>query len=114
MIRTPMKRRPAKRKNADPEYVAWIHTLPCELLSETACFLWADNEATRSIEAHHAGDHGLGQRAPDRTCIPLCAWHHRLGPESAHVLGKRFWEHHGIDRDTLVRELNERYEIEHA
>jgi hypothetical protein len=29
------------------------------------------------IQAHHAGDRGLGQRAHDRTAIPLCLLHHR-------------------------------------
>ena len=106
-----MNRRPTKRKDADPQYVAWIHTLACSVPGLEHSPHW---HHSCNAEAHHAGDHGFGQRAPDRTCIPLCAWHHRIGPESVHVLGKRFWAHHELDRDTLVRELNERYEIEHA
>jgi hypothetical protein len=30
----------------------------------------------RAIEAHHAGAHGLGNKAPDDTCIALCDHHH--------------------------------------
>lgn len=29
------------------------------------------------IHAHHAGERGLGQKASDLTCIPLCQEHHR-------------------------------------
>ncbi len=29
------------------------------------------------VEADHAGRHGLGQKADDRTCIPMCRAHHR-------------------------------------
>jgi hypothetical protein len=28
-------------------------------------------------------------------------YHHRTGPDSQHVLGKRFWEVHGINRADL-------------
>ncbi len=31
------------------------------------------------------------------------------GPESYHKLGKRFFEHHGIDRDELLAELRKRF-----
>lgn len=31
---------------------------------------------TVPVEAHHAGQRGLGKRAHDRTCIPLCRDHH--------------------------------------
>jgi hypothetical protein len=29
------------------------------------------------MDAHHAGARGLGQRADDRTAIPLCRRHHQ-------------------------------------
>jgi len=53
-------------------------------------------------EAAHVGLRGLRQKCSDRETLPLCAEHHRTGPDSHHVLGKRFWEHHGIDRDIWV------------
>jgi hypothetical protein len=65
-------------------------------------------------EAAHVGVRGLGQKSSDRSAIPLCAEHHRLGRDSHHRLGKRFWEHHGLDRDALIAELNRRYEEENA
>jgi len=65
------------------------------------------------ITAHHAGDHGASQKAPDRTAIPLCDWHHQHGPHAIHgKLGKRFWEFHGLDRDKLIKELNDRFDQE--
>lgn len=30
----------------------------------------------RVVEAHHAGERGVGQKAPDDTVIPLCGHHH--------------------------------------
>ncbi len=34
------------------------------------------------VQAHHAGERGLGQRAHDRTCIPLCLKHHQAWHDS--------------------------------
>ena len=47
-----------------------------------------------------------------RTPIPLCGYHHRIGKDSAHVLGEKFWAHHKLDRDVIIAELNARYEQE--
>jgi hypothetical protein len=65
-----------------------------------------------ATEAAYVGKRGLSQKCPDREAIPLCKWHHTEGPESPHRLGKRFWSVWGIDRDELVRQLQERYEKE--
>lgn len=107
MTRSPLKRKPRKKRAGDaPAYLAWLHTQPCQLWPSllTVC--------AGPIEAHHAGDRGLSQRAPDRTAIPLCARHHRHGKDSAHVLGKNFWNRHGLDRDSIIKTLNERYECQ--
>ena len=53
----------------DRQYVRWIHTL--------GCLARDDHRCQGPIEAHHAGDRGLSQRAHDRTAIPLCLYHHR-------------------------------------
>lgn len=52
-----------------PEFAAWVRTLDCLAGAEDAC--------SGVVEAHHAGPRGLGQRAHDETCIPLCTKHHR-------------------------------------
>ena len=108
--RTPIKRKPRKKQPGDdPKYLAWIRTLPCEVFMRR---FFDDCSAT--VEAHHAGEHGYAQRAPDRTAIPLCSYHHRTGPDAVHQLGKNFWTHHGLDRDSIIKQLNERYNQLHV
>ena len=60
----------------NPRYLAWIRTLPCLICG-----------ARRSIEASHTGPHGLGQKSPDSSAIPLCTKHNRTGKDSYHKLG---------------------------
>ena len=80
----------------DPRYLAWIRTLPCAVCG-----------SERGIEASHTGPHGLGQKSPDSSAIPLCPKHHRTGRESYHKLGpRRFAEMHRIDIPSIVRRLN--------
>src|SRR4051812_40052862 len=84
--------RPAR----NPRFLAWIRTLPC-----TVC------GATRGIEASHTGPHGLGQKSPDTSAIPLCIRHHRTGKDSYHKLGPRkFAALHDLDIAAIVRQLN--------
>jgi hypothetical protein len=126
--RSPVKRKRRKpQRTDDPKYLKWIRTQPC-----VACVAFASRLSDSQLEqfvasckyrrvqqwpteAAHVGERGLGQLCPAREAIPLCSIvHHREGPESHHKLGKRFWSHHGLDRDTIIQELNERYERECA
>jgi len=80
----------------DSKYLAWIRTHPCVVCG-----------VTRGIEASHTGPHGLGQKSPDSSAIPLCAKHHRTGNDSYHKLGPRkFSQVHGLDIPGIVRKLN--------
>jgi hypothetical protein len=111
--RTPVKKRrakPRRGREADREYLEWILTQPC---SVQPC-KFVHEHLFYKTEAHHAGDHGMGQKANDRTAIPLCNFHHREGRTSVHVLGKMFWRFHGLDRDKIIMDLNQRYEQERA
>jgi hypothetical protein len=77
-------------------YLAWIRTLPCLVCG-----------ARRGIEASHTGPHGLGQKSPDTSAIPLCMRHHRTGKDSYHKLGPRgFAQKHNLDIPAIVRKLN--------
>jgi hypothetical protein len=77
-------------------YLAWIRTLPCVVCG-----------ARRGIEASHTGPHGLGQKSPDSSAIPLCTRHHRTGRDSYHKLGPRkFAELHGLNIRAIVDRLN--------
>jgi hypothetical protein len=80
----------------NPPYLAWIRTQPCVVCGQTQ---W--------IEAAHTGPHGLGQKSPDLSAIPLCAKHHRTGKDSYHKLGPRkFAEVHNLNVPTIVKRLN--------
>lgn len=64
------------------ERMNWIRTLPCAcaLGLPTAAELWQGPPPDRCrgvVEAHHAGVHGTGNKAPDNTTIPMCGYHHR-------------------------------------
>jgi hypothetical protein len=80
----------------NPKYLEWIRTLPCLVCG-----------ARRGIEASHTGPHGLGQKSPDTSAIPLCTRHHRTGKDSYHKLGPRkFAELHNLDIPAIVLKLN--------
>jgi len=84
------------KPSRNPRYLAWIRKQPC-----CVC------RSTRSIEASHTGPHGIGQKSPDSSAIPLCAKHHRTGADSYHRLGPRkFSEKHSLDIPAIVRRLN--------
>ena len=52
-------------------YLAWIRTLSC-----VVC------QTDKYIEAAHTGPHGMNQKAPDTSAIPLCGKHHQLDNDS--------------------------------
>src|SRR5947208_17110276 len=80
----------------NPRYLAWIRTHPCVVCG-----------ASRGIEASHTGPHGLGQKSPDTSAIPLCAKHHRTGNDSYHKLGPRkFAEVHQLNIPAMVARLS--------
>lgn len=49
--------------------MGWVKQQPCAARHLGPC--------DGVIEADHAGRRGIGQKADDRTCIPLCTRHHR-------------------------------------
>jgi len=89
-----------------PVYLVWIRTQPCvvcDKLRQMGVVLTLNGRtALGIIEAAHVGDRGKGQKCSDLETLPMCDWHHRIGPEAHHVLGRRFWEHHGLDRSALL------------
>ncbi len=99
-----------KKTGRDPLYLKWLHTLPCLICFNLAFAASLPLAQLSQTEAAHVGDRGLSQKAPDRTAIPLCAEHHRLDRFSAHRMGKKFWQHYGLDRDAVVAGLNTQYQ----
>ena len=103
MVRSATKKHTGK----DPDYLAFIHQFRC-----IVCSRGVPEPTLGTVEAHHAGPRGMGQRADDHTAVPLCRGHHVLKPDAAHELGKKFWEHHGLDRDRVISMFNDLWEEE--
>jgi hypothetical protein len=97
------------RRKIDKPYLDFIRSLCCVVCQIRQCIEWSSR-----TEAAHVGVRGLGQKCSDRETIPLCPAHHRLDRDSCHRLGKRFWQHHGLDREALIAAFNQRYEREAA
>lgn len=104
---------PRRGRVKDREYLGWIASQPCCVPTCKSKHLhkWQEVAGSRT-EAAHVGARGLAQKCSDRETIPLCAWHHRTGDHSHHVLGKKFWDEHGLDRDRLIEEFNARFQQE--
>ena len=86
------------KPHRDPIYLQWIRTLPCSVC-----------RTTLNVEAAHTGAHGLGQKSPDCSAIPLCIRHHRTGADSYHRLGpRRFAAVHDLNISEIVVGLNAR------
>lgn len=57
-------------------------------------------------EIHHI--RRFGQTRASASCIPLCAWHHRLGDTAVHTLGKKaFARYWGYSEEDLLEKLND-------
>ena len=79
----------------NPDYLRFIRRQPCCVCGKS----WG-------VEASHTGPHGLGQKAPDESCIPLCRNHHTAGRDSYHTLGRiRFSEVHNLDIPAIILNL---------
>jgi hypothetical protein len=109
IIKKPRKKQPGD----NPAYRAFVQEFAClvcadgKLIRESVFWEgWRRFSQHSHTEAAHCGVRGLGQLAQDNTCLPLCAIeHHRVGPESHHKLGKRFWGFHGLDRSSLIKQM---------
>lgn len=81
----------------DPDYVAWVRTLPC-------CYCAGRN----SVEAHHRTGAGMARRAHDRETMPLCLrCHHDFHGLAGHFKNfkradLRAWQHNKIE-ETLIQ-----------
>lgn len=74
----PKRKSKYKRRPRALAYMQWVKTLPCAALNLTPPNRHPHQVRCEGpIEADHAGKRGMGQKAPDYTCIPLCRKHHR-------------------------------------
>ena len=75
LTRSSIKRKPPKPRppeDVDEAYIAWLHTIDCRV----AVYMRTHQGCMGPMEAHHGGQHGLSQRAPDHTAYSLCNGHH--------------------------------------
>ena len=63
------KRTKYRQRQRERAYMLFVRHLPCAARELGRC--------EGHVEADHAGRRGVGQKAGDDTCIPLCAKHHR-------------------------------------
>lgn len=74
-----------RRRERDFPFMGFVKQQPC-IVRELPPFLFLDSAASAAkykatpcsavVEADHAGSRGIGQKAADNTCIPLCSSHH--------------------------------------
>jgi hypothetical protein len=75
----------------DEAYRRFIRSWPCLVCS-----------TRRQVEAAHTGPHGIGQKASDASCIPLCREHHA----EMHQGVLEFQERYQIDIPDVVAMFN--------
>lgn len=94
----------------DRVYREWIASLLCVACEANPFRRTRGIQLTETQCAHVGPTRGIGQKCSDYETIPLCRYHHERGYKfSHHTLGKRFWAHHGIDRDAIIAALNQAY-----
>lgn len=110
--KTPLRSKRAKprrrpRDMHDQEFLDWVHRQPCCARELGGC--------RGRIEADHTGrDRGIGQKAHDRTTIPLCHHHHMCRTSFSGVF--RTWDQAKM-REWLVissRICRQTYELSHG
>lgn len=93
-------------RQKDAAFLSWLHVetdcIAC-LIEGRPAF---GGGGAEMIEAAHQKlavasrgwrEGGLGPRIHDARCVPLCAWHHRLAPNSCDTGGQRkFWDRLGL------------------
>lgn len=71
------KRKSPKRKTKyaererDFDFMMFVKSLPCLIAG-----LEGAGHCSSVVEPDHVGVRGIGQKAPDDTCVPLCSTHH--------------------------------------
>jgi hypothetical protein len=90
----------ARDKREFRPYIDWLSKQPC-----AACGRWP-------VEIAHGAPKAFGQKSSFRDAIALCPDHHRINRDSAHVMGRFFWEHWGLDRAELVAKYHTLYQAQ--
>lgn len=119
--RSPMRRRRGStsysRRERDMDRMGWVRTRPC-CVADPGGVAWPGPRPPDTCsgrgQAHHAGERGLGKKAPDSTVIALCDHHHddfteRRGIFSGWPRGAaRTWQDEQIARYQRLYEEHQR------
>jgi hypothetical protein len=69
-----------RRRERDVPYMLWVKRQPCMLRQicphPSMPVGFATTPCEGRVEADHMGARGTGQKADDRTCVPMCRRHH--------------------------------------
>ena len=60
-----------RRRERDVDFMLFVLTQPCVLAGVAGA-----GRCDGRVQADHAGARGMGVKAPDNTCVPLCLKHH--------------------------------------
>lgn len=86
------------------DHLRFIRSLPCTVCG-THRFVEAAHVRMASA-LHGKRESGMSQKPDDCWSVPLCAEHHREGPDAQHKIGEEaFWRRHGIDPCNLALAL---------
>jgi hypothetical protein len=85
----------------DARYRAWIKTLACVCCGRMPC-----------DPAHTGTDGGMGQKASDYSCVPLCRTCHDVYHSKDGERGRALWLRYGVNLKARIRRYRERYERE--
>ncbi len=83
-------------KKADREYMDRVSKLGCCVCT----FLHGEHDPAE-VELHHIRSNGWG-RGGAETVLPICAGHHRLGPNAIHVMGVKRFEREIVSQQVLL------------
>jgi hypothetical protein len=105
----PSKRRSKyARRERDFEYMGFVKALLCSVEEEWPNPDERPTECGGVIEADHMGARGLGQKADDRTCAPMCRDHHREHTDHTGTFKhvdretERAWRERAIERTQVL------------
>ena len=95
------QRQPRER---DETFLAFVRRQPCCI---PGCAGKAEAAHIRMGDlARGKRSTGIGEKPSDRYCVPLCAYHHREGPQSQHAGSEAaFWSRHCINPFDLAAAL---------
>lgn len=68
-----------RKRQRDTPRMLFVKTMICSVIAIPPPWIsvWEITPCSGVIEADHMGARGVGRKAPDDTCAPLCTGHHR-------------------------------------